>query len=154
LSNNTLIVNTDHISKTFGKNYALKELNLQVPRGICGFVGRNGAGKTTTIGVLLGLLRPTSGKATVFGLDCWNDSYKIHSKLGVMHETNAYPGGFNNQRYTFSHPHNGGSNMKECTSCGGNRIYHIEQTKKTNGSSKNNRHLSQSCGAPQNITTT
>ncbi len=96
---NKIIVSTDHISKSFGKNYALKELNLQVPAGISGFVGRNGAGKTTTIGVLLGLLKPTSGKATVFGLDCWNDSYKIHSKLGVMHETNAYPGSFNSKRY-------------------------------------------------------
>jgi ABC-2 type transport system ATP-binding protein len=99
LSNNNLIVSTDNLSKSFGKNYALKELNLQIPRGINGFVGRNGAGKTTTIGVLLGLLKPTSGKATVFGLDSWADSYKIRSRLGVMHETNAYPGGFNSQRY-------------------------------------------------------
>ncbi|MGD6805461.1 MAG: ABC transporter ATP-binding protein [Candidatus Bathyarchaeia archaeon] len=96
---NHVIIHTDHLSKNFGKNYALKELNLQIPKGINGFVGRNGAGKTTTIGVLLGLLKPTSGKATVFGLDSWNDSYKIHSKLGVMHETNAYPGSFTNQRY-------------------------------------------------------
>lgn len=99
LSENTAIINTDNLSKSFGKNYALKELNLRIPCGISGFVGRNGAGKTTTIGVLLGLLKPTSGKATVFGLDAWTDSYKIRSKLGVMHETNAYPGGFTSKRY-------------------------------------------------------
>jgi ABC-2 type transport system ATP-binding protein len=99
LSHDPFIINTDQISKSFGKNYALKELNLQIPRGICGFVGRNGAGKTTTLSVLLGLLKPTSGKATVFGLDCWNDSYTIHTKLGVMHETNAYPRSFNSKHY-------------------------------------------------------
>ena len=99
MSNNTFIVNTDNISKSFGKNFALKELNLHVPKGVAGFVGRNGAGKTTTIGILLGLLKPTSGKAAIFGLDSWNDSFKIRSKLGVMHETNAYPGSFSSKRY-------------------------------------------------------
>jgi len=99
LSNTPFIVNTDNLSKSFGKNFALKELNLHVPQGIAGFVGRNGAGKTTTIGVLLGLIKPTSGKATVFGLDAWTDSYKIRSKLGVMHETNAYPGSFSSKCY-------------------------------------------------------
>ena len=99
MSNNSLIVNTDNISKSFGKNYALRDLNLHAPPGITGFVGRNGAGKTTTIGLLLGLLKPTSGKATIFGLDSWSDSYQIRSKLGVMHETNAYPGSFNSKRY-------------------------------------------------------
>ncbi|MCW4047787.1 MAG: ABC transporter ATP-binding protein [Candidatus Bathyarchaeota archaeon] len=99
MSNNAFIVNTESLSKSFGKNFALKNLNLHVPKGITGFVGRNGAGKTTTIGVLLGLLKPTSGKASIFGLDCWKDSYQIRSKLGVMHETNAYPGGFTAKRY-------------------------------------------------------
>ncbi len=99
MSNTSFIVNTDNLSKSFGKNFALKELNLHVPQGIAGFVGRNGAGKTTTISVLLGLIKPTSGKATVFGLDAWTDSYKIRSKLGVMHETNAYPGSFSSKRY-------------------------------------------------------
>lgn len=99
MNNSPVIVNTENVSKSFGKNFALKELNLQVLKGISGFVGRNGSGKTTTIGILLGLLKPTSGKATVFGLDSWADSYQIRSKLGVMHETNAYPGGFSSKRY-------------------------------------------------------
>lgn len=93
------IINTDNLTKAFGKNTVLNELNLKVPRGISGFVGKNGAGKTTTIGVLLGLLKPNRGKATVFGLDCWYDSYKIRNKLGVMHETNAYPGSFTSKRF-------------------------------------------------------
>lgn len=99
MNNNAFIVNTDKISKSFGKNLALNELNLHVPKGITGFVGRNGAGKTTAIGILLGLLKPTSGKATVFGLDSWNDSFGIRCRLGVMHEINAYPGNFSSKRY-------------------------------------------------------
>jgi ABC-2 type transport system ATP-binding protein len=95
----TFIVDINNLSKSFGKNLVLNKLNLQVPKGITGFVGRNGAGKTTTIGILLGLIKPTNGKATVFGLDAWNNSYAIRKRLGVMHETNAYPGGFSGKRY-------------------------------------------------------
>jgi ABC-2 type transport system ATP-binding protein len=85
--------------KSFGNAIALNDLNLCVPQGISGFIGRNGAGKTTTIGVLLGLLKPNGGSATVFGLDCWHDSYEIKHRLGVMHEINAYPGGFTGKRF-------------------------------------------------------
>jgi ABC-2 type transport system ATP-binding protein len=88
------IVDTVDLFKSFGKSAALKNLNLHVPKGISGFIGKNGAGKTTTIGVLLGLLKPNHGKATVFGLDCWCDSYEIRRRLGVMHEANIYPGNF------------------------------------------------------------
>ena len=77
----TLIVNTTNLVKSFGSILALNELNLRVPQGISGFIGRNGAGKTTTIGVLLGLLKPNSGEATVFGLDCWHNSYEIKRRV-------------------------------------------------------------------------
>ena len=95
---NTLI-NTTNLVKSFGKVTALNELNMQAPKGISGFVGKNGSGKTTTIGVLLGLIRPNGGKATVFGLDCWRDSFEIRRRLGVMHEVNAYPGSFTGKRF-------------------------------------------------------
>jgi ABC-2 type transport system ATP-binding protein len=85
--------------KSFGKAVVLKELNMQIPKGISGFVGKNGAGKTTTIGVLLGLLKPTSGEATIFGLDSWRDSFEIRRRLGVMHEVNAYPNSFTAKDY-------------------------------------------------------
>jgi ABC-2 type transport system ATP-binding protein len=93
------VITTSHLVKSFGNAIALKDLNLCVPQGISGFIGRNGAGKTTTIGVLLGLLKPNGGSATVFGLDCWHDSYEIRRRLGVMHEINAYPGGFTGKRF-------------------------------------------------------
>lgn len=96
---NDLIINTMNLVKTFGKVNALNDLNIQAPKGISGFVGKNGSGKTTTIGVLLGLIRPNGGKATVFGLDCWRDSFEIRRRLGVMHEINAYPGSFTGRRF-------------------------------------------------------
>src|SRR5262249_41263521 len=58
---------------------------MQVPPGeICGFLGPNGAGKTTTIRVLMGLLRPTSGAASILGLDCWHQSPEIKRAVGYL----------------------------------------------------------------------
>jgi ABC-2 type transport system ATP-binding protein len=63
------IIETADLRKHYDGVEALRGLTLQVPAGsICGFLGRNGAGKTTTLKVLLGMARPTSGAARVFGL--------------------------------------------------------------------------------------
>jgi ABC-type multidrug transport system ATPase subunit len=62
------IIETTSLRKTYGRVEALRGLTLQVQAGsICGFLGRNGAGKTTTLKILLGMMRPTSGEARVFG---------------------------------------------------------------------------------------
>ena len=67
--NSTLAIETSDLRKHYGAVEALRGLSLAVPVGsICGFLGRNGAGKTTTIKVLLGMARPTSGTAQVFGV--------------------------------------------------------------------------------------
>ncbi|MGH7670075.1 MAG: ABC transporter ATP-binding protein [Gemmatimonadaceae bacterium] len=64
----TFAVETEHLRYRAGKNFALSDVNLHVPVGsIYGFLGPNGAGKTTTIRLLLGLLRPESGRITVLG---------------------------------------------------------------------------------------
>jgi ABC-2 type transport system ATP-binding protein len=94
-----LVIKTTGLTKTFGKVVALNELHMQAPKGILGFVGKNGSGKTTTIGVLLGLIKASKGQATMFDLDCWKHSFEIRQKLGVMHETNAYPGNFSSRRF-------------------------------------------------------
>ena len=61
---------TEGLSKSFGAQAAVTELNLQIqPGAVYGFLGRNGAGKTTTMRMLLGLVRPTKGRARVLGLD-------------------------------------------------------------------------------------
>ncbi len=63
------VIETTDLRKHYDGVEAVRGLNLQVPAGsICGFLGRNGAGKTTTIKMLLGMARPTSGHARVFGL--------------------------------------------------------------------------------------
>jgi len=64
------IIETVELTKIYGELKAVDGLNFSVPQGsICGLLGRNGAGKTTTLKVLLGMARPTSGTARVFGLD-------------------------------------------------------------------------------------
>ena len=63
------IVSTQRLTKTFGPRTAVDAVDLSVRRGeVYGFLGPNGAGKTTTLRMLLGLVRPTSGRATVHGL--------------------------------------------------------------------------------------
>jgi ABC-type multidrug transport system ATPase subunit len=63
------IIETSRLTKSFKGQAALRELDLRVPVGsIFGFLGRNGAGKTTAIKTLLGLLRPDSGVARLFGV--------------------------------------------------------------------------------------
>jgi ABC-type multidrug transport system ATPase subunit len=65
-----LAILTKSLSKSFGAQAAVAELNLQIqPGAVYGFLGRNGAGKTTTMRMLLGLMRPTKGSARVLGLD-------------------------------------------------------------------------------------
>jgi ABC-type multidrug transport system ATPase subunit len=71
-----LAIASKGLAKTYGSIQAVNGINLRVPRGaIYGFLGRNGAGKTTTIKMLLGLTRPTSGAAQVFGMDVSNRAH-------------------------------------------------------------------------------
>lgn len=62
------IIKTENLTKYYGKNRGIIDLNLSVREGeIFGFIGPNGAGKSTTLRVLLGLVAPTSGRASIFG---------------------------------------------------------------------------------------
>ena len=82
-----LIIHTTELCKTYDGVDAVRGLNLRVPAGsICGFLGRNGAGKTTTIKLLLGMARPTSGEARVFGLraDQQHSSVEIRRRTGFV----------------------------------------------------------------------
>lgn len=82
------VVETRKLTKKYGKFVALDGLDLAVEKGqILGFIGPNGAGKTTTIKILVGLARPTSGSATVAGIDCVNEPRKIKKLLGYMPDT-------------------------------------------------------------------
>ena len=80
------IVTTD-LTRDFPGVRALDDLSVRVPRGsIFGFIGRNGAGKTTTIRLLLGLLRPTGGQASVLGFDPATQSAEVRRRCGVLLE--------------------------------------------------------------------
>ena len=79
------VIDTQGLSKSYKQVDALKSLDLRVPKhSIFGFLGPNGAGKTTTIKLLLDLIRPTGGSASVFGLDTVRDSVEIRSRIGYL----------------------------------------------------------------------
>jgi len=76
---------TTNLRKCYGWRAALCRLNLRVRAGgLFGFLGPNGAGKTTTIRLLLGLLRPTSGQATVLGRDVWCEGPRLRASVGYL----------------------------------------------------------------------
>lgn len=79
------VIELQDIVKTFGTTVALDHLNLVVEEGeVHGFLGPNGAGKSTTIRVLLGLLHPDSGTATMLGGDPWRDAAALHRRLAYV----------------------------------------------------------------------
>ena len=76
---------TWHLTKRYGKARGIEDVNLNVHEGeIFGFIGPNGAGKSTTIRTLLGLIRRTSGEASIFGLDCDRDRTHILEQVGYL----------------------------------------------------------------------
>jgi ABC-2 type transport system ATP-binding protein len=81
----TAVIHTERLTKSYGPHRGITELDLDVQEGeIFGFLGPNGAGKTTTMRVLLDLIRPTSGRAAVFGIDTTADPVAIHRRLGYL----------------------------------------------------------------------
>src|SRR6187431_2543074 len=73
------------LTKKYGDFTAVDRLNLDVARGeVFGFLGPNGAGKTTTIRTLLGLLRPTGGRAEILGHDVWRDGVAARARTGFL----------------------------------------------------------------------
>jgi ABC-2 type transport system ATP-binding protein len=80
------IIQTDGLTKTYSKGVkALDALTLTVQQGeIFGYLGPNGAGKTTTIKLLLDLIRPTTGRASIFGMDTVRDSLAIRGRIGFL----------------------------------------------------------------------
>lgn len=78
-------IQTENLTKTYGKNRGISELNLVVEQGdFFGFIGPNGAGKSTTIRTLLGLISPTSGNAAVLSYDIRKDKEQILSHTGYL----------------------------------------------------------------------
>lgn len=81
----TTAISLEHLGKQYGRVRALDDVTLAVPEGdVFGFLGLNGAGKTTTIRILLDLVRPTSGRASVFGLDCRRNGVAVRAQIGYL----------------------------------------------------------------------
>jgi len=77
------VLAAEGLSKSFGKVEALRGLTCAARAGeVVGLLGPNGAGKTTTLKLLLGMLRPTAGRAEVLGLDCTRDAQEVRAVLG------------------------------------------------------------------------
>jgi polyether ionophore transport system ATP-binding protein len=86
-------IRTEGLSKRYGDTLALDALDLTVEPGeVYGYLGPNGAGKTTTIRLLLGLLRPSAGRAELHGLDCWREPVAAHRQVAfVSAEPHLWP---------------------------------------------------------------
>lgn len=80
-----MLVETHLLTKRYGKFTALGDCSLGVlPGEVFGLLGPNGAGKTTLLRLLMGYLRPTSGRATIDGLNCWSDSRNVHERVSYL----------------------------------------------------------------------
>jgi ABC-2 type transport system ATP-binding protein len=86
LAANEILGNFEDVTKSLGQNSVLNGLTFQIHKGINGLIGPNGAGKTTTIKLSLGLIKASSGKAEMFGFDCWNQSLEIRRRIGILYE--------------------------------------------------------------------
>lgn len=85
MDRSTPAIRIEGLTKDYGSHRALDGLDLQVEQGeIFGFLGPNGSGKTTTIRLLLDLIRPTSGRATLLGFDCQRESHLVRAVCGYL----------------------------------------------------------------------
>lgn len=79
------VIRTENLTKFYGDHMAITDVNVEVREGeVFGYLGPNGAGKTTTIRVLFDFIRPTSGSATVFGLDARKHSREIRRQVDYL----------------------------------------------------------------------
>ena len=88
---NEQVIVLNGLTKNYGKHRGINNLSFTVSAGeIFGFIGPNGAGKSTTIRTLMGLIRPTAGNATIFGLDCQTQASVIAKNLGYLPSEDSY----------------------------------------------------------------
>ena len=94
------ILEINGLSKKFGSNHIIKDLNLKVSENtICGFIGENGAGKTTTMKMILGFLKPDSGTITVCGEKVHYGETKTNRFIGYLPDVPEYYGYMNLVEY-------------------------------------------------------
>jgi ABC-2 type transport system ATP-binding protein len=91
MANTRTLIAADHLTKQYGSVVALDDISFTISEGITGILGENGAGKSTAIKILLGLVAPTSGSATVLGENA-SENVVVRSRLGYMPEHDCLPG--------------------------------------------------------------
>lgn len=85
MKDHNIIIDVEHLRKSFNGKPAVKDFSLKVKRGeICGFLGPNGSGKTTTLRMICGLLIPDSGSGQCLGYNILTQSYEIKKQVGYM----------------------------------------------------------------------
>jgi ABC-type multidrug transport system ATPase subunit len=86
-------IELSHLTRSYGRRRGVVDVTFEVAEGEAfGFLGPNGAGKTTTIRVLMGFLRPTEGRATILGRDCWSEAPLAHRDVAFVGSEPAYLG--------------------------------------------------------------
>ncbi|TAK58227.1 MAG: ATP-binding cassette domain-containing protein [Dehalococcoidia bacterium] len=102
MTTQTEILRTEGLWKRYGEITAVADMTISVFKGeVFSFLGPNGAGKTTTVGMILGLVRPTRGRALVFGTDIATHPWPVLKRIGAVIETPAfypYLSGYDNLR--------------------------------------------------------
>lgn len=79
------VIETHDLTVYYGQHRGIINVNLRVKKGeVFGFLGPNGAGKTTTQRVLLDVIRPTSGRASIFGMDCREEGVELRKRVGYL----------------------------------------------------------------------
>src|SRR6266581_2426454 len=79
------LIEVHGLTKGYGRSRGIIDVTFEIAEGeVFGFLGPNGAGKTTTMRVLMGLLRPTAGRATIGGLDCWSRAPEVKRLIGYL----------------------------------------------------------------------
>ncbi|MBX5459299.1 MAG: ABC transporter ATP-binding protein [Thermogemmatispora sp.] len=90
----TALIQASGLTKYYGRSRGILDLTFEIEEGeIFGFLGPNGAGKTTTIRTLMGFLRPSAGRATVAGLDCWSQAPAVKRLVGYLPSEFAFDPG-------------------------------------------------------------
>src|SRR5712691_8252025 len=80
-----VVLRTERLTKRFERLTAVEDLDLEVDEGeVFGYLGPNGAGKTTTIRLLMGMIHPTRGAASIFGLDCQREAVEVKKLVGYV----------------------------------------------------------------------
>lgn len=87
-----MIISTEHVEKSYGRVKVLQDICLQVPEGSAfALVGTNGAGKTTTLRMLVNIIKPDSGSASVMGIDTRSLAYQNYLDIGYVSENQKLP---------------------------------------------------------------